>query len=250
MIWDRPEILRTLKKLSRDGADLSYNALAAKNQSLVSAAAYHFGSYRKAVEKAGIDYAKQVDAYADYALYRATVESRRAEPVPMQLRNAPTKAMKQWGYSEGYQHAHNFEDAVPGMECLPPSMAGKRYYEPTGRSLEKRIAHDAPQVDFIKKTEAEWKELAPAMDPRYYPIEVLLHLFESLPSADVRITQFNQSARQISVDGEANSVALVYQFADKVKKNPGLQAFTFDLPQPPRILPNEHAQYRLEGKQK
>ncbi|MFL6584669.1 MAG: hypothetical protein ACJ8KU_09145 [Chthoniobacterales bacterium] len=117
-------------------------------------------------------------------------------------------------------------------------------------SLEKRIAHDAPQVDFIKKTEAEWKELAPAMDPRYYPIEVLLHLFESLPSADVRITQFNQSARQISVDGEANSAALVYQFADKVKKNPGLQAFTFDLPQPPRILPNEHAQYRLEGKQK
>jgi hypothetical protein len=75
-------------------------------------------------------------------------------------------------------------------------------------------------------------------------------LFESLPNADVRITQFNQSARQISLDGEANSAALVYQFAEKVKKNPGLQAFQFDLATPPRLLPNEHAQFRLEGKQK
>jgi type II secretory pathway component PulL len=116
--------------------------------------------------------------------------------------------------------------------------------------LDHRISRDAPQVEFIKRTEAAWKELAPAIDPPYYPIEVLLHLFESLPNADVRITQFNQSARQISLDGEANSAALVYQFAEKVKKNPGLQAFQFDLATPPRLLPNEHAQFRLEGKQK
>src|SRR5437868_14729777 len=57
MIWDKPEIVKALRKLQRSGADLSYNALATKSQSLVSAAAYHFGSYRKAVEKAGIDYA-------------------------------------------------------------------------------------------------------------------------------------------------------------------------------------------------
>ena len=58
MIWDKPEILRTLKKLHKAGQDLSYNALARKRQPLVSAAAYHFGSYRKAVERAGIDYAE------------------------------------------------------------------------------------------------------------------------------------------------------------------------------------------------
>jgi len=57
MIWDKDQILRALRKLHRSGADLSYNALAKKQQSLVSAAAYHFGSYRKAVERAGIDYA-------------------------------------------------------------------------------------------------------------------------------------------------------------------------------------------------
>ena len=58
MLWDKDQIVRALRKLHRSGADLSYNALARKKQSLVSAAAYHFGSYRKAVEKAGIDYAE------------------------------------------------------------------------------------------------------------------------------------------------------------------------------------------------
>ena len=113
--------------------------------------------------------------------------------------------------------------------------------------LDKKISHDAPRTDFVRATEARWKALAPAIDPHYYPIEVLLHLFDSLPSADVRITQFNQSARQISVDGEANSAALAYQFAEKVKKNPDLQTFQFELGAP-RLLPNDHAQFRLEGK--
>jgi len=106
---------------------------------------------------------------------------------------------------------------------------------------------DNPQTEFVRATEATWKALAPAIDSRYYPVEILLHLFESLPSPDVRITAYNQSARQISVDGEANSAALAYQFADKVKKNPGLQVFQFDMVAP-RILPNDHAQFRLEGK--
>lgn len=57
MIWDKDRILQELRKLHKKGTKLSYNALAAKNQSLVSAAAYHFGSYRKAIEVAGIDYA-------------------------------------------------------------------------------------------------------------------------------------------------------------------------------------------------
>jgi putative ATPase len=67
------------------------------------------------------------------------VRSGRAEPVPMHLRNAPTRAMKEWGYSAGYQHAHNFEDAVNDMECLPPSLAGRQWYFPTARGIEKRI---------------------------------------------------------------------------------------------------------------
>lgn len=56
--WDKERILETLRTLHRQGADLSYNRLAQKRQSLLSAAAYYFGSYRKAVEKAGIDYSE------------------------------------------------------------------------------------------------------------------------------------------------------------------------------------------------
>jgi hypothetical protein len=117
------------------------------------------------------------------------------------------------------------------------------------RRLDKKISSDAPKTEFVRATEAKWKALAPAIDPHYYPIEVVLHLFDSLPSEDVRITIFNQSARQISVDGEANSAALAYQFAEKVKKNPDLQTFQFELGAP-KLLPNDHAQFRLEGKPK
>jgi len=115
--------------------------------------------------------------------------------------------------------------------------------------LDRRIAHDAPGTEFVRATEAKWKALAPAIDTHYYPVEILLHVFESLPSADVRITAYNQSARQISVDGEANTAALAYQFIEKVKKNPDLRAFQFDMAAP-RILPNNHAQFRLEGRAK
>jgi hypothetical protein len=116
-------------------------------------------------------------------------------------------------------------------------------------TLDRLIARDNPQTEFVRETDTVWKALGPAIDSRYYPVEILLHLFESLPSSDVRITAYNQSARQISIDGEANSAALAYQFADKVKKNPGLQIFRFDMAAP-RILPNDHAQFRLEGKPK
>ena len=85
-------------------------------------------------------------AYRALSAVQADVQSTMAEPVPMHLRNAPTAAMKQWGYGEGYQHAHKFEDAVSGMECLPPSLAGKRYYHPTERGVEKRIAERLEEV--------------------------------------------------------------------------------------------------------
>lgn len=113
--------------------------------------------------------------------------------------------------------------------------------------LGRKIEKDASRTEFVKMTAARWRALAPAIDPRFYPIELIQHLSESLPSADVRITKFDQSARQISVEGEANSAALAYQFADKVKKHPDLQMFQFEMPAP-KILPNDHAQFRLEGK--
>jgi putative ATPase len=68
-----------------------------------------------------------------------TVESSRADPVPMHLRNAPTQAMKSWGYGEGYQHAHSQQDALPDMDCLPENLTGTVFYKPTQRGMEQKI---------------------------------------------------------------------------------------------------------------
>jgi putative ATPase len=85
-------------------------------------------------------------AYRALGAVKDDVEKTIAEPVPMQLRNAPTKSMKEWGYGEGYQHAHKFEKAIPVMECLPPSLAGRQYYFPTDRGIEKRIRERLEEI--------------------------------------------------------------------------------------------------------
>lgn len=77
--WDRQRIVRTLRQLHRKGEDLSYNRLARSVQALVSAAAYHFGSYRKAVEAAGIDYAEVTrrPRWSKPAIIRLIKQARR-----------------------------------------------------------------------------------------------------------------------------------------------------------------------------
>jgi len=85
-------------------------------------------------------------AYKALGAAREAVRSSPAEPVPMHLRNAPTRAMKEWGYGEGYQHAHEFADALVSMDCLPPSMVGIRFYNPVQRGLEIKIAERLEQL--------------------------------------------------------------------------------------------------------
>jgi putative ATPase len=91
------------------------------------------------------------------AAYRALnavmeeIQTHRAEPVPLQLRNAPTKSMKDWGYGQGYQHAHKFEDALTDMVCLPESLAGRIFYEPTERGVEQRIKQRIAEIREKKK---------------------------------------------------------------------------------------------------
>jgi putative ATPase len=81
----------------------------------------------------------------------ATVRSTVAEPVPMHLRNAPTRAMKEWGYGAGYRHAHEFDDGIPDMECLPESLAGTRFYLPSPRGAEARISERLEAIRAAKR---------------------------------------------------------------------------------------------------
>jgi putative ATPase len=93
-------------------------------------------------------------AYRALGAVKEDVENTIAEPVPMHLRNAPTKSMKAWGYGEGYQHAHQFENAIPDMECLPPSLAGRQYYFPTDRGIEKRIRERLEEIRKLRNEKA------------------------------------------------------------------------------------------------
>jgi putative ATPase len=87
------------------------------------------------------------------ALNRVMVDVQKtvADPVPLHLRNAPTSAMKEWGYGVEYRHAHNFEGAITGMECLPESLRGRRYYVPTDRGVEKRISERLEEIKRAKQ---------------------------------------------------------------------------------------------------
>jgi len=93
-------------------------------------------------------------AYRALGAAVADVQGTATEAVPMQLRNAPTRAMKEWGYSAGYQHAHLAEDALTDMDCLPTSLLGKRYYEPTLRGMEQKIHERLEQIRQKRKRDA------------------------------------------------------------------------------------------------
>jgi putative ATPase len=97
--------------------------------------------------------AQKSDA-AYQALNRALEEVRTGvpEPVPLHLRNPVTRAMKEWGYGHGYQHAHQFDDAVTTMQCLPDALRGTRFYLPTSRGLEKRAAE---RLDELRRARGE-----------------------------------------------------------------------------------------------
>ena len=73
--------------------------------------------------------------YEAYSRAAADAHHDVAEPVPLHLRNAPTKLMKDLEYGKGYQYAHDDADAVADMSCLPPSLEGRKYYEPTRARL-------------------------------------------------------------------------------------------------------------------
>jgi putative ATPase len=77
--------------------------------------------------------------YRAYLAAAADATADLAEPVPLHLRNAPTRLMKELGYGEGYKYAHDEPEGVSEMSCLPSRLAARRYYEPTERGLEARI---------------------------------------------------------------------------------------------------------------
>jgi putative ATPase len=77
--------------------------------------------------------------YEAYGSAQKDANENLAEPVPLHIRNAPTRLMKDLGYGEGYKYAHNFEERITDMQCLPDNLKDREYYRPTDAGLEKTL---------------------------------------------------------------------------------------------------------------
>ena len=91
--------------------------------------------------------------YTAWGEVLADIEARPAEPVPVWLRNAPTKLMKELEYGKEYKYAHDVEGKVAAMECLPESLVGRRYYQPTGEGREKMLGQRMAEVERLRRGE-------------------------------------------------------------------------------------------------
>ncbi|MBX9666570.1 MAG: replication-associated recombination protein A [Candidatus Obscuribacterales bacterium] len=77
--------------------------------------------------------------YRAYGMAASDALNTMQHPVPLHLRNAPTKLMEDIGYGKGYQYAHDYEDAKTEMECMPKELRNRKYYQPTARGFEGRL---------------------------------------------------------------------------------------------------------------
>ena len=89
--------------------------------------------------------------YVAYNLARQDAINQLTEPVPLHIRNAPTKLMKELEYGKGYQYAHDTEEKLTSMQCLPDSLVGKEYYFPTEQGLETKYKAKLEQIKNWKK---------------------------------------------------------------------------------------------------
>ncbi|MEF2879877.1 MAG: replication-associated recombination protein A [Blautia sp.] len=89
---------------------------------------------------------------------KADVKNKKAEPVPLVLRNAPTRLMKELDYGKGYQYAHNTEEKLTHMQCMPDSLKDREYYRPTIQGEEEKAARRLAEIKAWKKA-GEGEEL-------------------------------------------------------------------------------------------
>lgn len=94
-------------------------------------------------------------AYKALNKARRVVAERPADPVPMSIRNAPTRLMKDLGYGDGYVYAHDAEDGVGGLSCLPDAIAEERFYEPKAVGVETRFRDRMAELERLHRQAAD-----------------------------------------------------------------------------------------------
>jgi hypothetical protein len=104
----------------------------------------------------------------------------------------------------------------------------------------------AAALQTVHDTQAAWKDLQPVVETNSYPLEVLLHVSESLPGDQVHLTLFEQEGDHLLLKAEARNLTAAFQFFDQLKKNPHLSGYTWDMAQP-HSLANDITQLQIEG---
>jgi putative ATPase len=92
--------------------------------------------------------------YTAYGEVQEDVQKTEADPVPLHLRNASTGLMKNLGYGKDYQYAHNYEEKITNMQCLPDNLAGRTWYKPTDQGFEQRLRQRLDEIRKIKSRSA------------------------------------------------------------------------------------------------
>jgi putative ATPase len=94
---------------------------------------------------------KSNSVYTAYSAVADEVENTRSEPVPLHIRNAPTRLMKNLGYGKGYQYSHDVEDKVANMDCLPESLQGRQYFHAQDVGTEARIKQRLEEIERLRR---------------------------------------------------------------------------------------------------
>ena len=133
---------RMLIFASEDISNANPNALLLANACFEAVSKIGYPECRITLSQCAVYLACSVKSNSTYMAMgeaQAAVKRFGDLPVPLHIRNAPTKLMKELGYGKGYRYAHDYAEKLTAMECLPESLRGKTYYEPTEEGLEIRF---------------------------------------------------------------------------------------------------------------
>jgi hypothetical protein len=131
--------------------------------------------------------------------------------------------------------------------CIDAFMASRLFI--TSRKvdeLRRWSAAHARDVALVRDTRAAWRDLRPVVDEESYPLELLYHINESIPTDQLNLTYFQSDETHFMIKGEAKNVAAAYQFFDNLKANKSFNGYTWDMTQP-SLKANDLASFQING---
>ena len=136
--------------------------------------------------------------------------------------------------------------AVLYLLCVAATFVYLAWLKREAQKIAAQYGAARPQLELINSRERRWNELRRAIDPHFYTVEILYQAHRNLPSDDVRITEFQQTAGKWTIVGEAPSANLAIEYAEKLKNEKAIEEWKI-VSSPPTILKGEQAKFSIEG---